>query len=856
MPPKPAVVSTSPRAAERRPPSHRKSRAPRGHWFLVSLVIFVFAVGLLIEGYTRGVLGENSGDEPSAALHARAAPATVTNGGPVIAVANGQPRSYQIPAKTAVLSFDDGPDPTWTPRILQILRMFHVPGTFFLVGAHVASYPSLVRAELASGDEVGSHTYTHANLATAGAWRENLELTLTQNALAGAAGIHTRLLRMPYSSEPDAITGADWRAASQAGRDGYLAVFTSLDTTDWARPGVNHIVAAATPAGGRGAIIMFHDGGGLRDQTVAALPRIIERLRAEGYRFTTVTGALGLAAGDAPVSGSQRLAGTVLVFTQQTADHAVAVLAVALTVMSVLTVIRLLLTVWFAGAHRRRERRRTRWIPPDAPRFMPELSVVIPAYNEAAGIAATVRSMIASRYSSRMEIIVVDDGSTDDTARIARDLRLPNVRVITQANSGKPGALNRGIAEARYDILVLVDADTVFEPGTIERLVAPLQDPDVGAVSGNTKVWNRRGFLGGWQHIEYVMGFNLDRRMYDMLGIMPTVPGAIGAFRRAALAAVGGLSHDTLAEDTDLTMALCRTPWRIVYAASAIAWTEAPATLRELWRQRYRWSYGTMQAMWKHRRAVVERGQSGRFGRLCLTYLALFQVLLPLVAPAIDVFSLYGLIFLNPVQVAAFWLSFIVAQAAAGGYALWLDSEPLRALWILPFQQVVYRQLMYLVTIQSVITALLGTRQRWQTIRRTGVFADQILLPQEQPLLSLALHQAAAGGDGVHLARGVGDPALGERRAPAEVDDDAIGGDRACADRDRPQKLHRQVQACVEVARREHGVHGAAAGGVEQGREHAAMHGAERVVVEFAWRQPEMRRAPRRRRHRRSPGLA
>jgi cellulose synthase/poly-beta-1,6-N-acetylglucosamine synthase-like glycosyltransferase len=238
-------------------------------------------------------------------------------------------------------------------------------------------------------------------------------------------------------------------------------------------------------------------------------------------------------------------------------------------------------------------------------------------------------------------------------------------------------------------------------------------------------VGNRRGFLGGWQHLEYVMGFNLDRRMYDMLAIMPTVPGAIGAFRRQALARIGGVSNDTLAEDTDLTMALCRTPWRIVYAADAIAWTEAPASLRQLWKQRYRWSFGTMQAMWKHRRAVIERGRSGRFGRLCLTYLTLFQVLMPLVAPAIDVSSLYGLLFLNKLHVAVFWLSFLALQALAGGYALRIDRERLRALWVLPFQQVVYRQLMYLVTIQSVITALLGTRQRWQVIHRSGVFSSR-----------------------------------------------------------------------------------------------------------------------------------
>ena len=132
---------------------------------------------------------------------------------------------------------------------------------------------------------------------------------------------------------------------------------------------------------------------------------------------------------------------------------------------------------------------------------------------------------------------------------------------------------------------------------------------------------NRRGLLGRWQHLEYVMGFNLDRRMFDVRRCMPTVPGAIGAFRRDALTDVGGVRADTLAEDTDLTMALCRAGWRVVYERVAIAWTEAPATLRQLWRQRYRWCYGTMQAMWKHRRAVVEPGRSGRLGRRGLAYL-------------------------------------------------------------------------------------------------------------------------------------------------------------------------------------------------------------------------------------------
>jgi cellulose synthase/poly-beta-1,6-N-acetylglucosamine synthase-like glycosyltransferase len=433
--------------------------------------------------------------------------------------------------------------------------------------------------------------------------------------------------------------------------------------------------------------------------------------------------------GDVPASSGQRLVGDALVWTQQTADRTVGILAILLIAASALIVIRVLLLIGFARAHRRLPS----FVALCPPGFAPDVSVVIPAYNEEAGIAATVQSMVGSRYRGRIEVIVVDDGSTDDTAAIVRALRVPGVRLISQPNAGKPAALNTGIAAAASDILILVDGDTVFQPDTIAHLAAPFAAPRIGAVSGNTKVGNRRGILGGWQHIEYVMGFNLDRRMFDLLGTIPTVPGAIGAFRRAALDAVGWVSGQTLAEDTDLTMAICRTPWRVVYQPDAIAWTEAPASLRQLWRQRYRWCYGTMQAMWKHRRALIEPGQSGRFGRRCLTYLALFNVALPLIAPVVDVFSLYGLIFLSVPGVVGFWLAFLAMQAVAGGYALRMDGERLRALWVMPFQQLVYRQLLYLVTIQSVITALLGTRQRWQVMHRAGTFAADDPEPEPVP---------------------------------------------------------------------------------------------------------------------------
>jgi cellulose synthase/poly-beta-1,6-N-acetylglucosamine synthase-like glycosyltransferase len=479
---------------------------------------------------------------------------------------------------------------------------------------------------------------------------------------------------------------------------------------------------------------MMHDAGGDRTQTVRALDILLTRLSAQGYRFTTLSGALRLPPVDVGASTVDKVAGTALVDGQRSAGWLAGLLTTLFGVAAVLTALRLVALPVFARSHVRRARREHRrrakpWLA--AGTGPPPVSVVIPAYNEEAGLEASVRSLIRTDHPAAIEVIIVDDGSTDDTPvigdRLAREF--PNVQLICRPNGGKPAALNTGIARARYDILVLVDGDTVFQPDTIRKLVGRLADPTVGAVSGNTKVANRRGLIGRWQHIEYVIGFNLDRRMFDVLGCMPTVPGAIGAFRREALIAAGGLSTDTLAEDTDLTMAICRAGWRVVYEETAIAWTEAPSSLRQLWRQRYRWCYGTLQSMWKHRRALVERGRSGRFGRRCLPYLTIFQVVLPMFAPAVDVFALYGLIFLDPVTVAAAWLVFAAGQALAAAYALRLDGERLRTLWVLPLQQIVYRQLMYLVVIQSLVTAILGAPLRWHVIRRTGVFSGDGTVP-------------------------------------------------------------------------------------------------------------------------------
>ncbi len=679
--------------------------APRAHWVLLVVGTALVGLLLLIHGFTAG----DSGDEWGRQSPAPSSAPTAATSGPVLNTSDLSARGLPVAPFTIALTFDDGPTEE-TERILDVLDRHRVPATFFVVGAQVAEHPEIVRRMMAGHHEVGVHSFTHPDLGSVPDWRESLEVNQTQQVIAAATGYTTNLLRLPFSDHVANLSANDRQALRRA--PNYWAVFTDIDTRDWERPGVASIVAAVAPQDGAGAVVMMHDGGGDRTQTVQALDILIPALQAQGYRFTTVTDAVGLPTPFHPATATDRLRGAVVTAALTVADWVASALSVIMIIVAALSAVRLVLLLFAA-------RRHDRGLKVGAMSEPPTVSVVIPAYNESVGIGAAVRSVAASDYPF-FDIVVVDDGSTDETSAIVEALDLPRVRVIRQANGGKPRALNTGIEHSGGSVLVLMDGDTVFEPGTLSMLVRQFADPTVGAISGNTKVGNRSGLLGRWQHIEYVMGFNLDRRMYDILHCMPTVPGAIGAFRRQALEDVGGVSADTLAEDTDLTMAVCRAEWRVAYEPDAVAWTEAPSTLGQLWRQRHRWCFGTMQAMWKHRRAVVERGASGRLGRRGMPYLLLFQVLLPVLAPIVDIAALYSLFFQDSRQTALVWLTFLLLQAIAAWYAFSLDRESPRPLWALATQQVVYRQLMYLVVIQSLTDAVAGLELRWQKLRRIG----------------------------------------------------------------------------------------------------------------------------------------
>jgi cellulose synthase/poly-beta-1,6-N-acetylglucosamine synthase-like glycosyltransferase/peptidoglycan/xylan/chitin deacetylase (PgdA/CDA1 family) len=681
---------------------------------LPSLALVALMAMLMLRGYVHSeILADHRVRAPAAADRV---PERILEGGPVIDTRGGRSQSLSLRDHRLVLTFDDGPHPEWTPKVLDVLREHDARAVFFVTGTMASRYPDLVRRMVEEGHEVGLHTFNHPDLSHQSKKRIDWELSQSQLAITGAAGIRTALFRPPYSSSASAMDNRSWPVTEYIGTRGYLTVVNDTDSEDWRKPGVEQIIRNSTPKGGRGAIVLMHDSGGDRHQTVRALDRLLPRLQAQGYQFDTLTEALGAAGAHTPVTGIDLWKGKAWIFLVTASNNITAVLVVGLAVIGSLVIGRFLLMLVLSGVHARRVRRRGfRWGPP----VTEPVSVLVPAYNEAKCIENTVRSLMASEHP--IEVLVVDDGSSDGTARIVEAMDLPNVRVVRQLNAGKPAALNRGLANARHDIIVMMDGDTVFEPSTVRELVQPFGDARVGAVAGNAKVGNRDSLIGAWQHIEYVMGFNLDRRMYDILRCMPTIPGAVGAFRRSALERVGGMSDDTLAEDTDITMAMHRDGWRVVYAEKARAWTEAPETVQQLWSQRYRWSYGTMQAIWKHRGALVERGPSGRFGRVGLPLVSLFMVVAPLLAPLIDVFLIYGLVFGPTQKTIVAWLGVLAIQAVCAAYAFRLDRERMTHLISLPLQQILYRQLMYVVLLQSWITALTGGRLRWQKLRRTGV---------------------------------------------------------------------------------------------------------------------------------------
>jgi len=653
------------------------------------------------------------------------------------------PTSYIIRAGGAVpgklaLTFDDGPDPNWTPAILDILKEKKVPAAFFMIGSNMEAHPGLVQQVVSEGHEVGNHTYTHPNLADIPPAAVRLELNATQRLFQALTGRSLTLFRSPYLSDSHPSDADEIEPVKQAQALGYIEVTSNLDTLDWELETVPQMMAQVYKALDnpnpdlRGNVIMMHDSGGDRSKTLVLLPQLIDSLRAKGYQFVPLAQLVGKSRNEVmprlPLDMSLYADRAVFL----TLSYFAQFLYYCFLGAIVLGVARLFV---LAGLALWKLARGLGTPLPAAAGAPQQVTVLIPAFNEEKVIVTTIERILASDYPN-MEVLVIDDGSKDHTAYIVRShfMNEARVGVISIPNGGKANALNVGLTNAQGEVVVALDADTQFEKTTICRLVRWFTDPAIGAVAGNAKVGNRINMITRWQALEYIVAQNLERRALSALDTLTVVPGAVGAWRRDVLRDIGGFPADTLAEDQDLTIAIQTKGYRVQFDPTAIAWTEAPDTVRALAKQRFRWAYGTLQCLWKYR-GITFNPAYEELGLVALPQVWLFQILLTTLAPVADLLLLWQLIgeYINYAQhvgtytgdnlriVGIYYVIFIVVDILAAMVGFLMEKgEDWKLLWWLPLQRFGYRQIMYYVVLRSLWTALRGPFVGWGKLERHG----------------------------------------------------------------------------------------------------------------------------------------
>ncbi|MFO0734551.1 MAG: glycosyltransferase [Labilithrix sp.] len=631
--------------------------------------------------------------------------------------------------REVVLTFDDGPDPIYTPRVLDTLRDLDAPAAFFVLGDQAMKYPELVRRIDREGHVVGNHSFRHPHIDQIGEDGLLLELRSTERVLEGELGHYTPFFRAPYTAAFDAAEPELLASHLPAFEAGYDIVGGDVDPADWEQPGAAVIaerIVAQVESGGR--IVVLHDAGGDRTQTVEALQAAIPRLRARGYPIVSLDRHLGVARG-ADVDTQDRTIATGARAASIIAAHGPTLLGLLFTACTGLASMRVLMMVLLALKKRREA-------PELEPGKEPLVTVLVPAYNEEKVLRSTVESLLGSRYPN-LEILVIDDGSKDGTYAIGGQLAREHerVRCITKKNGGKAAASNHGIEHARGDILVCVDADTLIHPDAIGLLARHFADPKISAVCGNVEVGNVHSALTAFQAIEYVTSQNLDRRALASVNAVNVVPGALGAWRKEVLVGAGKYAHDTLVEDADLTLAVLRNGGRIEYEPKAIARTEAPETLSALWKQRFRWTYGTYQCLAKHRHALLR----GPAGLIALPNMILFQVLFPLLSPIGDAVMLIALFSGNWRSILSGYVGFLAMDMLASAVAFKLDDKPLRWLPLLLVQRFTYRQFMYLVCLRAIVAAIAGRRHGWRKLERLGTatLAAPVIITPEPALATV-----------------------------------------------------------------------------------------------------------------------
>ena len=663
-------------------------------------------------------------------------------------------QQYGYRPNEVAISFDDGPDPKWTPKILDILKRKGAHATFMLIGEAAQQNIGLMKRIVREGNEIGNHSYTHPDISEISPRQLDFEINLTNRLFAAKLGVQPLYFRPPYDIDEEPDTDDQAAPVVRIQQDGLTVIGNKLDTNDWdervrktpaeiTQSILDQLTRMKSKPQFRGSIILMHDGGGDRTATVAALPVLIDTLRARGYQIVSVSALMGKTTAEVmpKLSFWQRVR-TIpdsMAFSVLSIVFNTVVLVFFLG--DILMTARLALVGIFAIIDRLR-----RPYHPAASTYQPRVAVLVPSYNEEKVIVRTIRSVLNSDYRN-IRVIVIDDGSKDRTAEVAREayeaeIRAGRVQVLEKPNGGKAAALNYALDLIDEEIYVGIDADTVIAADAISKLIPHFEDPRIGAVAGNAKVGNRVNLWTRWQALEYITSQNFERRALDLFHVVTVVPGAIGAWRTAAVKKAGCYPVNTVAEDADLTMSLLEQQLRVLYEDRALAFTEAPIDAKGLMRQRFRWSFGTLQAVWKHRAAFVRNKAMGLFA---LPNILIFQMLLPLVSPFIDIMFVYGIIHFfidrhyHPEATSAasfqklltYFLAFLVIDFITSAVAFSLerrhpankgDGWLLFHIWLQRFS---YRQLFSVVLFKTLKRAIDGKPFNWDKLERTAKMSRQ-----------------------------------------------------------------------------------------------------------------------------------
>jgi peptidoglycan-N-acetylglucosamine deacetylase len=658
---------------------------------------------------------------------------------------------YGSSPNQVAITFDDGPDPDWTPRILDVLKREHTPATFFLIGNQADRFASITSRIYTEGHEIGNHTFTHPDISELSDTMVGLELNLTESLFASRLGIRTHLFRPPYSIDAEPDTEDEVRPLEVTEKMGYFTIGAKIDPDDWRgnRSGeqiasfvLQHLPPCKPNDISCGNIILLHDGGGNRRETVRALPLIIDGARAKGIQIVSVSELWHKTRAEVmPPIGRNELWSAWLTWVGFWMYGAgLRIIAFIFFIGDLLMTGRLLFIGTFAIADRFKKRRYSNDL---IEAYRPRVALLIPAYNEEKVIERTIRAALRSSYHN-IRVIVIDDGSKDKTLEVARtcfprEQASGRLLILTKPNSGKAEALNFGLLHIHEDeeIFVGIDADTVIAKDAVALLVPHFLNPKVSAVAGNAKVGNRVNLWTRWQALEYITSQNFERRALNILGAVSVVPGAIGAWRVSAVREAGAYHTDTVAEDADLTMALLRRGYRVEYEDRALAYTEAPVNANGLMRQRFRWSFGILQAVYKHRGVFARKGA---LGWVALPNIVVFQILLPLVSPFIDIMFTVGALWYfvqkhfhpgstDPAsfqRLVIFFAAFLIIDFITSAIAFALErrtpdtrEDPwlLSQVWL---QRFAYRQLFSLVLFKTIKRAITGESFSWDKLERTA----------------------------------------------------------------------------------------------------------------------------------------